>query len=422
MRIAPPQGAAQRRKPQAWGYIEMATDVAALRHGRPALTREIPHTVSPGLWTLAWRRLRSDHVGMVSLVIVAAFIVMMILSGVGLIAGDWNREVGVNYAPPTFLGAEAPAAAPAATTMSEGATPANEYKSSIVDPIGDVIKAIKSAGKSAKSAKGESQSAAAPPTTSEAQSVDPLAAVMADIRAGKGVAAEAKPEERKATLPLGGDKWGRDVLKKTIKGSETSIFVGLAAAAVATFLGTLFGALAGYYGKWVDDFFNWFYSVFSSIPYLLLILAVAAVLQQKGMLTIILILGLTGWTGVFRLIRAEYLKHKAREYVQAADAIGASNPRRMFLHIFPNVSHVVLVNLSILVVAFIKAEVILSFLGFGVPVDVVSWGSMLNEAQNELIVGKWWQLVAAGTAMALLVTAFSLFTDALSDALDPKLK
>ena len=212
------------------------------------------------------------------------------------------------------------------------------------------------------------------------------------------------------------------MLKKTIKGSQTSIFVGLAAAAVAVFLGTVFGAVAGYYGKWVDDLFNWFYSVFSSIPYLLLILAVAAVLQQKGILTIILILGLTGWTGTFRLIRGEYLKHKAREYVQAADAIGASNTRRMFVHIFPNVSHVVLVQLSIYAVGFIKAEVILSFLGFGVPVDVVSWGSMLNEAQNELILGKWWQLAAAGTAMAMLVTAFSLFTDALRDALDPKLK
>ena len=125
---------------------------------------------------------------------------------------------------------------------------------------------------------------------------------------------------------------------------------------------------------------------------------------------------------MFRLIRGEYLKHKGREYVQAADAIGASNARRMFVHIFPNISHVVLVQLSILTVAFIKTEVILSFLGLGVPVDVVSWGSMLNEAQNELILGKWWQLAAAGTAMALLVTAFSLFTDALRDALDPKLK
>ena len=244
---------------------------------------------------------------------------------------------------------------------------------------------------------------------------------MADIKA-KGAGRADAVAARAATLPFGGDKWGRDVLKKVIKGSQTSIFVGIAAAIVAVFLGSVFGAVAGYYGKWLDDVFNWFYSVFTAIPYLLLILAVAAVLQQKGTLTIILILGLTGWTGVFRLIRGEYLKHKGREYVQAADAIGASNARRMFVHILPNVSHVVLVQLSILTVAFIKSEVILSFLGFGVPVDVVSWGSMLNEAQNELILGKWWQLAAAGTFMALLVTAFSLFTDALRDALDPKLK
>jgi peptide/nickel transport system permease protein len=397
----------------------MATDLATLRAGAARAPREIPHTVSPGLWTLGWRRLRSDAVGMVSLGIVLLFILMMILSGTGLLARDWAREVGVNYAPPTWApgdgapASSAPAAVTGATAPATGAS--SEFKSTVVDPIGDVIAELK--GQKGAAAPGATP---APPAAEEEKSVDPLADVMADIRKGKGV--EAAAEERHATLPLGGDKWGRDVLKKTIKGSETSIFVGIAAAFVATFLGTFFGALAGYYGRWVDDFFNWFYSVFSSIPYLLLILAVAAVLQQKGTMTIILILGLTGWTGVFRLIRAEYLKHKAREYVQAADAIGASNGRRMFVHIFPNVSHVVLVQLSILVVAFIKSEVILSFLGFGVPVDVVSWGSMLNEAQNELILGKWWQLLAAGTAMAILVTAFSLFTDALRDALDPKLK
>jgi peptide/nickel transport system permease protein len=375
--------------------------------------REIPHTVSPGLWALAWKRLKSDHVGMVSLAIVAAFIVLMILSGTGLIARDWNREIGVNYAPPSFIGADIEAGAPAAPEAAPTAPiPASEYKSSVVDPLADALAEIK----------GEKAAPATPGAADEGKTVDPLADVMADIRAGaKGAKAEVT-EARAATLPFGGDKWGRDVIKKTIKGSETSIFVGLASAAVAVLIGTVMGALAGYYGRWVDDFFNWFYSIFSSIPYLLLILAVAAVLQQKGMLTIILILGLTGWTGVFRLIRGEYLKHKAREYVQAADAIGASNARRMFVHIFPNVSHVVLVQLSILTVGFIKAEVILSFLGFGVPVDVVSWGSMLNEAQNELILGKWWQLVAATVAMATLVTAFSLFTDALRDALDPKLK
>ena len=373
--------------------------------------REIPHTVSPGLWTLAWRRLRSDSVAMVSLAIVAAFVLLMILSSTGIVAKDWAREVGVNYAPPTFIGPEAAAPPDAARSpaTAETAAPAAEKpgESTFVDPLADVMKEI------------EAQKNA--PAAGDAKSVDPLADVMKDIEANKPGAAAAG-EARRATLPFGADKWGRDVVAKTIKGSETSIFVGIAAAIVATLIGTVLGAFAGYYGRWVDDALNWFYSVFSSIPYLLLIFAVAAVLQHKGTMTIVLILGLTGWTSVFRLIRAEYLKHKGREYVQAADAIGASNARRMFKHIFPNVSHVVLVQLSILVVAFIKSEVILSFLGFGVPVDVVSWGSMLNEAQNELLLGKWWQLVAAGGTMAVLVTAFSLFTDALRDALDPKLR
>ena len=408
--------------------------------------RDIPHTVSPGLWTLAWRRLKSDSVATISLLIVAAFIVLMILSALGLVARDWAREVGVNYAPPTFVGADpvsgspAPGAVVPEPAVPAAPTPGTAFGSTVVDPLADVMAEIR-AGKTAPAAPAAPPVAAdssepkfvdpladvmkdidakkGPPTTTT-QSVDPLADVMKDIQSKQGAAATV--DDHRATLPFGADKWGRDVIAKTIKGSETSIFVGLAAALVATFIGTVLGALAGYYGRWVDDTLNWFYSVFNSIPYLLLILAVAAVLQQKGTMTIVLILGLTGWTGLFRLIRAEYLKHKGREYVQAADAIGASNARRMFRHIFPNVSHVVLVQMSILVVAFIKSEVILSYLGFGVPVDVVSWGSMLNEAQNELILGKWWQLVAAGGTMALLVTAFSLFTDALRDALDPKLK
>lgn len=435
-----------------------ATDITA--RATPPVHREIPHTVSPGLWTLAWRRLRRDRLAMLSLAIVLAFIVMMLLSGAGVIANDWAREVGVNYAPPTFVGPDAEAAPPpspgsAPTAAAPGAaagtgtpTPGSDWESEVVDPIGDVIAELKGEAPKAPGAPaadagsdtgfvdpladvmkeleaarrgGGAPAGAAGAASAGGSSVDPLADVMKDIQAGKSAQASTA-DARRATLPFGADKWGRDVIAKTIKGSETSIFVGLAAAFVATLIGTVLGALAGYYGRWVDDALNWFYSIFSSIPYLLLILAVAAVLQHKGTMTIVLILGLTGWTGVFRLIRAEYLKHKGREYVQAADAIGASNARRMFKHIFPNVSHVVLVQLSILVVAFIKSEVILSFLGFGVPVDVVSWGSMLNEAQNELLLGKWWQLVAAGGTMAVLVTAFSLFTDALRDALDPKLK
>lgn len=329
-------------------------------------------TLSPGLWLLAWRRLRADRIAMASLGVVLAFLVMLALSSTGLIAADWEREVGVNYAPPAFMGADA---ASAAVQASRAALPPNPF-----DPLG------------------------------------------ADIAALGKTGAVVAPEAKRTTLPFGADKWGHDIVKKTIQGGQTSIVVGLGAALVAVALGTLFGALAGFYGGLVDDLFNWFYSVFTSIPSILMILTVAAVLQQKGVTTIVLILGLTGWTGPFRLVRAEYIKHKGREYVLAAHAIGASNWRKMFGHIFPNVSHVALVQLSILVVGFIKAEVILSFLGFGVPVGTVSWGSMLNEAQNELILGKWWQLAAAATAMALLVTAFSLLTDALRDALDPKLK
>jgi oligopeptide transport system permease protein len=111
-----------------------------------------------------------------------------------------------------------------------------------------------------------------------------------------------------------------------------------------------------------------------------------------------------------------------RDYVRSAEAIGASAGSRMFRHILPNISHVVLVRLSIYVVGFIKYEVILSYLGLGVSVDQVSWGTMLSEAQSELILGHWWQLAAATLFMAVFVTAFSLMTDALRDALDPKLR
>ncbi|MEO8278444.1 MAG: ABC transporter permease, partial [Ideonella sp.] len=165
----------------------------------------------------------------------------------------------------------------------------------------------------------------------------------------------------------------------------------------------------------------WLYNVFTAIPSILLIFAFAAV-AGGGVQSVVLILGLTGWTGIYRLIRAEFIKHAVRDYVRAAEAIGASAAARIFRHILPNVSHVVLVQLSIHVVGFIKAEVILSYLGLGVAVDQVSWGTMLAEAQSELILGNWWQLAAATAFMAVFVTAFSLFTDALRDALDPKLR
>jgi peptide/nickel transport system permease protein len=248
---------------------------------------------------------------------------------------------------------------------------------------------------------------------------DPLAGVLAEIATQTVEAGGVQGAE--SWLPLGADRWGRDVLAKVIKGTQTSLWVGVSAALLAVFIGTLLGALAGYRGGRIDDALNWFYSVLTAMPYLMLILAIAAVLNQKGTLTVVLILGLTGWTGIFRLVRAEYMKQRVREYVRAAESLGASHARRMFGHILPNISHVVLVQLSLHVVSFMKSEVVLSFLGFGVAIDDVSWGSMLNESQSEVLLGNWWQLAAATVAMAVLVTAFSLLTDALRDAMDPRL-
>ena len=337
-------------------------------------------TRSRGVWVTAWRRLRNDRVGVVSLIIVAAFALLVLLSFLGIVARDWQKEVAVPDAPPTFLGPQA---------VQTG-----------TDPLANVVP------KDAKPV--------------DLTDIDPLAPKYEEWKA-RAAKIQIADVPRADTLPFGADRLGRSVLDKAIKGAEVSIFVGLFAALLATVIGTILGALSGYIGGKVGDFLEWVYNVFTSIPDILLIFAFAAVLG-RGISTVILILGLVGWTGMYRLVRAEYIKHHNREYVRAAEAIGASHLSRMFVHILPNVSHVVLVRMSLYVVGFIKAEVILSFLGLGVPVDQVSWGTMLSEAQAELVLGHWWQLAAATIFMATFVTAFSLFTDALRDALDPKLR
>ncbi|NDU90898.1 MAG: ABC transporter permease [Ferrovum sp.] len=334
---------------------------------------------SENAWSLALRRLWRDPVGRISLGVVVFYLVLVGLVLMGWLGTHWNDPVAVNYAPPTWY----------ATAANRVTLPAEEAwdRTQVIPLYGWT---------------------------------DPLEPIWSEARAA-AQRIQPEPVSYRLTLPLGADKWGRDVGQKVLKGTQTSVWVGLVAAFVATFIGTVLGALAGYYGRGVDDLLNGFYGVLTSIPYLLLVFAVAAVFQQKEVGTLILILGLTGWTGVFRLVRAEYLKHRTREYVLAAGALGASHGRRVWVHILPNVSHVVLVQFSQNLVGFIKSEVILSFLGFGVPVSSVSWGSMLNEAQNELILGKWWQLVVTTVAMAIFVTALSLLTDALRDALDPRL-
>jgi peptide/nickel transport system permease protein len=329
-----------------------------------------------GVWSAAAVRFRTDRVGMTSLVIVVLFLLVVLAASLGLVAKDWQVERGVPDAPPTFMG-------PAAPTET----------AAIAAPSGPNV---------------------------DISAIDPLAPRYQEwAEAAKKY--QTTESVKATTLPFGADRLGRDVLAKAVKGAQVSILVGVAAAIVATLIGTLLGAVAGFFGGKVGDFLEWVYNVFTAMPSILLIFAFAAVFP-RGVISVVMILGLAGWTGIYRLVRAEFIKHAVRDYVRSAEAIGAGTASRMFKHILPNVSHVVLVQLSIHVVGFIKSEVILSYLGLGVGVDQVSWGTMLNEAQSELILGHWWQLAAATILMAVFVTAFSLMTDALRDALDPKLR
>jgi len=219
---------------------------------------------------------------------------------------------------------------------------------------------------------------------------------------------------------FGTDIFGHSVLSKTLKGAEVAISVGFVTTLISVVIGVFFGALAGYYGGKVDEIIVWFYTTFSSIPYIMLLVAITFILG-KGLVAIYLALGLTSWVSLCRVIRGEVIRHKDREYVQAAYSIGGGHFRRLFKHILPNVMHLVIINASLTFQTAIKSEVILSYLGLGVQ-GRPSWGTMIDDAKLELARGVWWQLAAATFAMFLVVLAFNILGDALRDALDPKLK
>lgn len=221
-------------------------------------------------------------------------------------------------------------------------------------------------------------------------------------------------------LWFGTDIFGRSVVLKTIYGCYVSMTVGVVSSMIAIPIGVVLGAVAGYFSGWLDDFIVWFYTTISNIPTILLILSLSLMLG-KGLVAINIALGVSGWVGMCRLIRGEFLKHKEREYVQAARSLGAGNSRRIFIHILPNVFHLIIINFSFLFIAGIKTEVILSYLGLGVQ-GIPSWGTMIDEAKLELSRGVWWQLVSATGAMAIVVLALNILGDALRDCLDPKLK
>jgi peptide/nickel transport system permease protein len=228
---------------------------------------------------------------------------------------------------------------------------------------------------------------------------------------------------------FGTDFLGRSVWCKTLYGAKISLTVAFLASLISICIGLPLGAIAGYFRGWIDDVIVWFFTTINSIPPIILILAFAFVLEGRtlfgyplrGISVVYLVIGLTSWVGLCRLIRGEVIKHRDRDYVTAARAYGCSRSRIILRHVIPNVIHLVIINFSLRFVSFIHAEVILSFLGLGVKGEP-SWGVMIDDARQELYRGCWWQLAAATLAIGLISLALNIVGDALRDALDPKLR
>jgi peptide/nickel transport system permease protein len=238
---------------------------------------------------------------------------------------------------------------------------------------------------------------------------------------------------------LGTDKVGEDVFYQAIKSIRTGLVIGTLTTLIMLPLAILFGILAGFFQGWVDDVIQYLYTTLNSIPGVLLIAASVLMVQvymanheseftsvivraDMRLLFLCLILGVTSWTGLCRLLRAETLKLREMEYVQAAHALGVKRPVILLRHILPNVMHIVLISIVLDFSSLVLAEAVLSYINIGVDPTMYSWGNMINGARLEMarepIV--WWSLSAAFVFMFALVLAANLFADVVQDAFDPR--
>ncbi|HSU41050.1 MAG TPA: ABC transporter permease [Polyangiaceae bacterium] len=233
---------------------------------------------------------------------------------------------------------------------------------------------------------------------------------------------ETNPAE--SLVPPNGEHWlgtdteGRDVFARMLYGTRISLSIGVVAVALYVFLGVVVGALAGYFGGWVDSALSRLIEVMICFPTFFLILTLAALIRERSIFHVMFIIGITSWTGVARLVRAEFLKHKGLEYAQAARALGIPVRRIIFGHILPNASAPVLVSATFGIASAILVESSLSFLGIGDP-TVASWGETLNAGRVD---NRLWLILAPGFAIFFVVTVFNLVGEGLRDALDPKLR
>lgn len=221
-------------------------------------------------------------------------------------------------------------------------------------------------------------------------------------------------------FPLGTDESGRSVLALAVWGTRVSLLVGISATIISMSIGTFVGVASGHYGTWVGAILERLTDWFLVIPFLPLAIVLATVLGAS-LLNIIVVIGVSSWSGTARLVRAQTLSIEARPYLERARALGGGHWHQMSRHVLPNVMPLVLANTTLTVAVAILSETTLSFLGLGDPFRV-SWGSMLDDAfeSGAISAGAWWYLLPPGVAVVIVVLAFTLVGRALENVLDPR--
>jgi peptide/nickel transport system permease protein len=397
---------------------------------------------------LPWRRVAKSSVAMVSLLVLSLFLLVGMLDTLHYRVALKDKSAGQTvYSPevlsvfdklvePLRLHTEKTYSAPLALTLYA--------KESVTDAQGNVVRAYPKLQY----------------VTDDAQMMSrAMTGVLLGLLAGGGLAwlMKARRALMIATLliagligmtinlasvyhVLGTDKVGQDVLYLSLKSIRTGLIIGTVTTLVTLPLALFLGVAAGYFRGWIDDVIQYVYTVLSSIPSVLLIAAAVLMMQvtidthpnwfdtaasraDLRLVFLCLILGMTSWTGLCRLLRGETLKLRELEYIQAAQSFGVSSLRILSRHIMPNVMHIILIALVMDFSGLVLAEAVLSYVGVGVDPSMISFGTMINGARLEMAREPmvWWALAAAFSFMLVLVLAANLFADAVRDAFDPRM-